>query len=613
MKVKHIFEAGLLLCLVACTSKNDIQPAGSERCSVKVRANHEMATRVSYDDENLCAKWAAGEQIGVTAACNGTFTDGILQCFTGQNSVEATSAEFEGTLTECGAGSYALYAISPYKPSMHSACATLNLPQIQYPSASGWDISCDFMVGASESQNVSSVAEATGSIAFSHKMGWLCLSFSGFGTSQSEQVQYVRVSCSDAAIAGDFTVNLTAGTISTANASDKFIIADYSDKNINLGDLKAYITMFPGNYSSIDIAVKTSGHYIECTRTGLNLAAGEMKSATVNFDSNKDSNGTSQSSLTSADLPSMSSKTEGDNLNVLLIGHSFGIDCSQHLPGLLDAAGITNLSLSRFMQSDGQLDEYWSKIKTNTSPEAFHFVDNHTWGARGNTVNQAMKDTSWDVIILQQSTCDGRGQTGPDWGGAANYSTYQPWLALILEYIVSTQKFRQDNIPFIVWNMIDVSKTDYDQKYEKLTEATATMKAATGIKLILTPATSMLTARTDENSLTKYGWDFTDAGTYHMLCRDVNGTGAGSFGWHASEGLGRYLQACTWFEQLICPIYKAADESLTVVGNTYRPTDKTTGGWTDDNDLVTDGKAAALQAIAHATKTNNPFSATNPI
>lgn len=627
--VKNILKYTVCM-LFACSilsCSNEETVAGSnegKQITLTVGASdNSMSTRTVYDAVNNNAKWGIKESIGVAAYKNDAFTDAKIPEFVGNNDAEARSAQFSGTLTDKGTGNYTLYGIYPYQNAMYTnGDISVNLNMLQYPTATSWDPTTDFMVGKSGTETnatgIAGITDANKVINFKHLLGWLKLSFSGFnnctvGEQQNvdctdDIVKYVRISTGHEgkAIAGDFKISLLGESISTTDATDKFIIADYSDKNITLGGLTAILTLLPNaeneTYATVDIAVKTDKHYIECTRSNLVITASKINEATVNY-SNGATVKTSQEDLCEANLPSMSSKTEG-SLNVLLLGHSFGIDCTEHLPGLLQVAGITNLNLCRFHQNDCQLNEYWQFITTKTPPQQYYWCENSQWKVNGATkINDKLIDTAWDVVIMQQSTCDGRSQTAPDWGGAANYSTYQPWLSLLLEYIVTTQKTRKGKTPYIAWNMIHSSRTSWQDKYDKIVEATTSMQAETGIKLILTPSTAMQTARLTQNSTT-FGFDFSDANTYHILCRDINGP----IGWHASEGLGRYLMACTWFEQLIVPIYKNANVT-TVVGNEYRPAETVKSF---EEDVVTAEKAAALQNIAYDTKTNNPFSSSNP-
>lgn len=621
------YLALLLFVFVSCTKEEPCESTVGNKVDMTVKAEEGSLTRTSFNGSNA-ALWEEYDLIGVLASCGSTYTDDSFQRFYGNNSSASATASFSGTLTDVGAGVYTLYALYPFRETIAGNTVSSELPWIQHPGSNTWDPKCDFMLGSSSSTSgsVSGVANAETDISFNHKMGWLALSFSGFSDCAAENVRYVRISTGYGGnpIAGSFSVDIThpgnpITPSSDASERSNFVIADFSDKNVTLSSLTAYFTLFPVTDATIEIAVKTTGHYIECTRTGLTITAGQIVSAEVTRSS---TNGTTADPATSTasicgTLPSMSSKTSG-TLNALLLGHSFGLDCTEHLPGLLSDAGITNLNLCRFHNNDCQLNEYWSFITTKGAPQEYYSRNGSGWNKSATTprVIDKLMDTAWDVIVLQQSTCDGRSQRSPNWGGAADYSTYQPYLSLIMEYIVCTQRTRQNKNPYIVWNMIRSSQSDWRAKYSLIVSATRSMKAETGIDLILTPGTAMMTARTDD---TKYGFDFTDDKVYHILCRDI-----GSGGWHASQGLGRYLEACTWFEQLVVPIYKAADPNLTVVGNGYLPTDYCKE-WSDDSDKVTAQKAAALQAIAHATKVadpannesgkdypGNPFYSTNP-
>lgn len=594
-KLREFISAVLLIgSVTACTQDGiyelgilaESMPDGGWK-SLTISASQSIDTRAVYDDVNSCALWTIGETIGVVAACDGQYTDTDLQPFDGDNTVASTRANFSGSLRDGGAGAYQLFAVSPYAPDLRSSGPSLFLPNIQYPDADSWDPTCDFMLGVSAVQpDLTDVSKAKGTLTFSHKVGWLCLSFSGFGASQNEKVSYVRISCSDGDyMAGAFSANLTDQTITVSNGQDEFIMADYSGKNITLGQLTAYLTMLPGSYPTLEIAVKTSNHYIECTRTGLSISSGDMVIAPVTYKAG-DSNETSQASLC-GEMPSMASRTDGQ-LNVLLLGHSFGLDSSEYVPSLLQAAGVTNVNLCRFYYPDCSLEQYWDFISVEGAPSFFYYWSpgNNAWSQFNSLkVADKLSDTAWDVIILQQST---PGLAVP-FGGSADYSSYQPYLSLLMEYIVSTQKSRQNgNAPCIVWNMIHSYRDKYTNMYDAMVTAVGQMQDESGISIVLTPATAMRVARS------VYSDD-----KYMDLCRD---------NWHASMGIGRYVEACTWFEQLFAPIY---GDGLTVAGNSFRPEEYTSfEGSTDDKVDAT--MAANLQDIAvwtaaHPFPDNTPY------
>lgn len=596
MVMKNILKiSGVLLIagnIAACSNLGIVgpeEPANqeSERIALSVKASQGTLTRASFDSSTGLAKWGAGESIGVVAALGNNFTESFLQQFEGANTSSSAGASFSGSLIGSDPGTYRLYAISPYISGTPSSNPALSLPMVQYPEAEGWDLACDYMLGQSVAQVcASNVGDATAPISFSHKVGWLKLSFAGFSDSATEKVQYVRIS-SNTAMAGDFTANLINQTITVSSTADKFIIADFSSKNIALQDLNAYITLFPVTNIDIDIAVKTTGHYIQCHRTGLTVNAGDMVSATVNKKTG-DYEDTDQSRICGT-MPSMCSKTDQtQKLNVLLLGHSFGIDATEYVPDLFAADGITNVNLCRFHNNDCTLDEYWDFIKCVSNkgcPQKYCWTVNNVWQETGSIrVIDKLADTKWDVIVLQQSTPDGRHGGRPDFDGCADYSTYQPYLSLIMEYIYCSQQIYQNNTPYLAWNMIRSYKANYITVYNQIVTATKAMSEETGISHIIAPGTAMMKAREEYTGSEEF--QNLDLG-YRLLTRD---------NWHASLGIGRYVEACTWFEMLFKPIYASGNVDITVVGNTFRPTQSSF-----TQDVVDDTKALTLQNIAVAT------------
>ena len=577
----------LLTGIVACTNDDMDAPNGvkGQKMAMKIQVSS-SGSRTVYDAPNARANWSVNDSIGVTSTLDGDFCDARLQRFDANNASEVASAVFSGELTNGGAGTYKLYAIYPYRPQVPANDVTFSLPNFQNPTATSWDPTCDIMLGQSATQSgKSSVSEATGAITFSHMMGWAGLSFSGFDGA-NEEVHFVRISASSP-IAGDITANLTAQTIDTSGATEKYILANVYDQHVQLKDIKTHITMFPGTYANVEIAVKTSGHYIVCQRTNLTITAGQVNNITLNK-SGSDLDDTDMSSVIGPQ-PVMTSKTDVSNgkLNVLLLGHSFGIDCTQYVPSLLQAAGVTNANVCRFYTGDCQLAWYYNYVATNTSPQNFGqsaFVNNAwVWQDNGGiTVNSKLKETPWDVVVLQQSTAGLQNV----FTGCADYSTFQPWLNILLDYISYTIQETHHKKPHICYNMITSYRANHAAMYDDIVTATRQMMAETGISHILTPATAMETARTI----------YTDP-VYAYITRD---------NWHASLGIGRYLDACTWFEQLFVPIYSSAQSDITVLGNTFIPSPALGTTMSFAEDEVTPEVAATLQNIAVQTAAN-PF------
>ena len=51
---------------------------------------------------------------------------------------------------------------------------------------------------------------------------------------------------------------------------------------------------------------------------------------------------------------------QAEETSILLFGHSFGVDSTEHLPALLDAAGVRTVRLGRFVKANCSLEEHYN-------------------------------------------------------------------------------------------------------------------------------------------------------------------------------------------------------------------------------------------------------------
>lgn len=590
------------------------------RMSLKVEAAYPQtsseaasATKTVYDAASHRALWSKDDCIAVAASTEYglSYTDVYMMPFTSDLTDDSPTATFSGSLVNGGEGEeYTLFAIFPYTENQRPESPSLTLPVVQHPSADSWDPQTDFMAGVSEPVEGDDVTCATEPIVFTHLLGWLRLSFSNVTAYGDEKVYYVRVSVgrNGKSLAGTFSIDLPNQTIDDSDALDKFVMADYSGEDIALKDLTAYLTLLPGTYSNVSIAVKTEDHYLEFARTSLTITAGEVNKASVTFGGvSTDSAATSQASLV-GDIPVMDDATGGE-LHFLQIGHSFGVDATEYLPNLAAAAGITNMDLHRTYAPDCSLQTYWDFVCTGGMPQQYSRITFGRWDSPVTyPMSEIIQSNAWDIILFQQSTA-GSGTTGV-FTGSGDYSTYQPWLSLLMEYTSMTMQTRYGKKPLIGWDMIHSYNTnrsvsgdiDASAMHAAIVGATQQMMAESGISFVVGAGTALQEARAV----------YSDP-QYNFLCADS---------WHASQGIGRYVMSCTMFQQLVVPVYgtetlaggggetgagegedagdismddepTAAVPGITVLGNTFRPTNKS-----NNYDQVTDAVAATLQAIA---------------
>lgn len=586
MKKIHVILAAWFLCAVAgCSATDDLSPdapPSDNRLRFSISAGLETKTRTIYSPETNRALWKKGDRIGVVAAYEkeGTtvFTDTYFQKFDFSTTDEATlMAEFTGALTDFGTQQYTYYAIYPFvarRPGTDISQLEHLLPTTQYPSLAGWDGACDFLISKPVTLTGQNVAVNGLELQYGHVFGFLDLEFTKTLKSDAayanEMVRSVTLMVeSGPEAAGYFTLDLPGAHMTPAADASRTVQLDYSDRKVRFGDLAAWFTLFPGRYTAVTLTVRTANYTMTFQRANLVIKAGSVSKASCNLLS-----GDKIEQEVNSLLPEK--PAEGKTLNILLLGHSFGQDCTEYLPSLLSRAGIKNVYIARFYQGNCSLEEHYNHYVKNES-YTFEYcpAGSTSWLTTTKNLQTAIIQTAWDIVIFQNSL-----------ENSGRYDTYQPYLDALREYIVSASIEQHGKAPVIGWNMfwpiskgavgagnslLDYRLSFYDNSPEVMftayCDATREMMAATGIELIIPSGTAVENLRT--TSLNTASANFFTCDLYHM-----------------SLGAGRYVAACTWFEAIIAPIY-----GVSCVGNTYR----TSGA----NIPVTDHNAELIQRCAY--------------
>ena len=272
-----------------------------------------------------------------------------------------------------------------------------------------------------------------------------------------------------------------------------------------------------------------------------------------------------------------------ETLDILLFGHSYGVDCSEHLPKLIEAAGIKTVRIARFIKGNCSLEQRhkyfkddWTKGYSECEPGTTEYV------TRPCTFKEAVAARKWDYVIFQTSL-ENQGK----------YETYQPYLNEMVAYIrnVSNEKFGAE--PVICWNMFwPVSSLlkyaqsytannrlalygyDSENMFRQYMAAAQQMSADTGISNIIPSGTAIMNLRAS----------YLNTPQSKAFTRD---------GYHLSYGEGRYAAACVFFEYMVAPRY-----GISVMGNSLRLPDL--------KPAVTDKNAEFLQLCA-VEAVKNPF------
>ena len=269
---------------------------------------------------------------------------------------------------------------------------------------------------------------------------------------------------------------------------------------------------------------------------------------------------------------------QADEMSILLFGHSFGVDSTEYLPALLDAAGITDVRLGRIVKANCSMEEHYNFFTADALDSNFSYTEcapsSTTWQKLDRTAKQAIDAHAWDYVIFQNSL-----------ENEGRYETAQPHLNNLVSYVRSRSRELYGREPVICWNMFwPISKLAEDGSNSTLTyrlsfygnsstnawkaykRATRELMADTGITNIVPTGTAIINLRA--SSL--------NTAAMNEFTRDK---------YHLSEGVGRYAAACTLFEYFIKPKY-----GMSVLGNTCR--------YPSSAQPVTDANATLIQQCA---------------
>lgn len=272
-----------------------------------------------------------------------------------------------------------------------------------------------------------------------------------------------------------------------------------------------------------------------------------------------------------------------ETLDILIFGHSYGVDCTEHLPKLIDAAGLKTVRVARFVKGNCSMEERYKFFKDDWSKGYEECEPGQTaWVKRPCTFKEAIDARKWDYVIFQNSL-----------ENQGNYEKAQPYLNEMADYVRKTSMKKFGAEPKICWNMfwpispimictqnargayrLSLYENNPEVMFAKYMQATKDLMADTGITNIIPSGTAIMNLRSSYLNMPEV-YEFT---------RD---------GYHLSYGAGRYAAACVFFEYFVSPY-----SGISVVGNPLRLPDLKTP--------VTDKNAEFIQKCA-AEAVKNPF------
>jgi hypothetical protein len=249
---------------------------------------------------------------------------------------------------------------------------------------------------------------------------------------------------------------------------------------------------------------------------------------------------------------------------MLAIGNSFSEDALEAYVADLAKADGVQVIVGNLYWGGCDLLTHWNNANSNNPGYSYRKIVVDANGTLTKTTREstsiqyAVQDENWDYITFQQVSQH-----------SGKFSTFFPYLTNLKQYVNNLKT--NPNVKYAMhrtWAYTSNSThSEYDyyhnnqrEMYDSITNAYAKAAARSGIDMIIPTGTAI------QNARTSYFGD--------NLNRD---------GYHLSLGLGRYIAACAWYEQMV---------GRAIIGNTFRPTG------------VTAYEANVAQNAAHYAVTN---------
>ncbi len=284
-------------------------------------------------------------------------------------------------------------------------------------------------------------------------------------------------------------------------------------------------------------------------------------------------------------------KDENATLRILCIGNSFTKDAVEHLPGMIDAAGIKTVRIVHMYYGGRTIPEYNNGYETSSDYRCYtKRSDASSWSEETEKNLQAVVNSEeWDIVTIQEHTGNYRAWSWTEEEKAAvqglvdKIKADQGTNVPKFKYIMSQAYYNMDKIgsgskPYMTF-------TTQDEMFDVIVAQAKKVKE--DIKEIdeIIPTGTVLQNLRHSSLNVNNGMDLT---------RD---------GYHMDYGISRYAAACAVFEMLISP-----GTGIKLDENTYRYSNSSTSA-TGYSTPVTDANyKIALKAARYAVA--NPFETT---
>lgn len=245
-----------------------------------------------------------------------------------------------------------------------------------------------------------------------------------------------------------------------------------------------------------------------------------------------------------------------ESLKILFIGNSFTVDATEHLPGMLRAAGITNIRLVRAYHGGYKLPEFFENYETPDICTYYYCEPGGVkWendGALNRTLRSIVESDTWDIVSLQEHTGS---KYAWEWSAIEREA-----IAGLCDHIRRARPLRRPTICYLMAQAYGRSNTSIYPRYfasqqemfEAIVAQVRKITAETPIDIVIPSGTALQNLRTSPLNVDN-GMDLT-RDSYHM-----------------DYGISRYAAAVTVFRTLVTPC-----TGVGVEGNTYRYSNRNT-------------------------------------
>ncbi|MDE7442629.1 MAG: DUF4886 domain-containing protein, partial [Muribaculaceae bacterium] len=225
-------------------------------------------------------------------------------------------------------------------------------------------------------------------------------------------------------------------------------------------------------------------------------------------------------------------------LSILFIGNSFTVDATEHLPAMINASGINNVTMTRLYHGGYTLPEYFANFNTANVCARYDFTPgNKTWQGNATLDDKpadALKAHDWDIIVIQEHT--GRaeawswpGQLAPAVEGLRDMFFSQKSKRPTVIYLLAQTYSNNSAV------LVSSFGNSREQMFATTTSVAKELMADTGIDIVISSAATIENLRTSRLNVNNG----------LQLTRD---------GYHLDLGISRYAAACAVFETIITPV-----------------------------------------------------------